>query len=404
MAERSRPARNWTQANELIETLRRRWERGVYLDAYAAGGPWAPVSLPVRGPNAAELLDRLDEARRWLERFQRGLSGLDLEYKVVQNRTLGANRIPARVVARTFEQLTAALGVAGDVACFDAILAKTETALPELLGWVRSHPMAALRHAGVWDQALAVVSWIATNDTTGRYLRQIDAQGVDTKFVERHHRLLDELLCTVLPADRFDRGDSAASGSSGFAAAFGFLTKPAYTRLRFLDPALQLAAGISEMTIRTDELVAASPSAATVFVVENEVTYLAFPSLPDSVVVFGSGFALAGLARSGGTSWLADREIVYWGDIDTHGFDILSRLRGVYPAVRSILMDRETLLAHRSQWVEEEAPTHRALPYLTPEEAALYRDLVEDAYGSAVRLEQERVRFSMLEASLRACS
>lgn len=370
----------------------------MYLTAYATGQAWTPVSLPVRGPDARELLDRLDEARQWLDRFQSGVSGLDIEYKVVQGRTLGANRIPDRVVARSFEQLVAALRVTGEVTRFDAVLARTEAVLPGLVPWVRSHPMEALQHAPVWDQTLAALSWVITREPTGRYLRQIDAEGVDTKFVERHYRLLDELLTAMLPPDRV--GESGG-GVEGFAAKFGFLTKPGYTRLRILDPALQLAPGISEMTIRTDELVGVSPPAETVFVIENEVTYLAFPAVAGSVVVFGSGFALAGLARFGRSAWLADRQVVYWGDIDTHGFDILSRLRAVYPTVRSILMDRETLLAHRSQWVREDAPTRKALDYLTPDEDALFRDLVEGAYGEAVRLEQERVRFCRLETTLR---
>jgi hypothetical protein len=63
-------------------------------------------------------------------------------------------------------------------------------------------------------------------------------------------------------------------------------------------------------------------------------------------------------------------------------------------------MDRGTLLAHRQQWVTEGSPTNRALPNLTYDEASLYRDLVEGTYGDSIRLEQERVRFSLLERAL----
>jgi hypothetical protein len=38
------------------------------------------------------------------------------------------------------------------------------------------------------------------------------------------------------------------------------------------------------------------------------------------------------------------------------------------------------------------------LPHLTADEAALYRDLVEDVFGPAVRLEQERIGYSRIEA------
>lgn len=365
----------------------------MYLRAYAAGEPWTPVSLPVKAPDARELLDRLDEARQWLNRFQREASGFDIEYKTVQGRQLGANRLPARVTANSLGQLAAVLGTTAEVCRFDELVAETESQVPALVPWLRANPMTALRNAAVWEQALAAVRWVATHDTVGLYVRQVDMEGVDTKFVERHHRLLDQLLRAVLPAERI-------GSASGFAAKFGFATKPSYTRLRFLDPALELVPGLSELTARTEELLALTLDPERVFVVENEVTYLAFPAVPRSVVIFGSGFALAGLVRVNSSSWLSDRQIVYWGDIDTHGFSILSRLRGVFPSVRSMLMDRQTLLAHRGQWVTEDAPTRQRLANLTPDEVTLYRDLVEGTYGDSVRFEQERVRFSLLGDAL----
>jgi hypothetical protein len=117
----------------------------------------------------------------------------------------------------------------------------------------------------------------------------------------------------------------------------------------------------------------------------------------DALVVFGSGFGLASLRP---LPWLVEKEIVYWGDIDTHGFDILNRLRSRFDSVRSILMDEATLLAHRGQWFAEPSPTNRPLPNLTEAEEALYGDLVEDRFGPTIRLEQERVRPSLLEREL----
>ena len=90
----------------------------------------------------------------------------------------------------------------------------------------------------------------------------------------------------------------------------------------------------------------------TVFVVENQVTYLAFPT-PDAIVVFGEGFKASTLDA---VPWLADRELVYWGDIDTHGFRIPSTSPGGVPGVRSLLMDESTLSAHLDRVVSEDAP------------------------------------------------
>ena len=65
------------------------------------------------------------------------------------------------------------------------------------------------------------------------------------------------------------------------------------------------------------------------------------------MLIFGGGYAVS---RVAGLPWLRDVPLYYWGDIDTHGFRILDLLRSRFPEVRSMLMDRATLLAHESHW------------------------------------------------------
>ena len=94
---------------------------------------------------------------------------------------------------------------------------------------------------------------------------------------------------------------------------------------------------------------------------------------------------------------------MYWGDIDTHGFAILNRLRHHLPQARSMLMDRATLLDHRDHWVTEPSPTMVTLDRLDRAESALYADLISDAYAPSVRLEQERISFSAVEKAITDC-
>jgi hypothetical protein len=353
----------------------------------------------VKAPTSVELLDRFDEAVRWASRFQRdshtasGTERFEVTYRTVRGRNLGANSLPARIRVESFQQLCALLGTTGDVRALEAILERTRAAAPELVPWVAAHPLRAVEHQGIWDDLLATVAWIAANDSGRVYLRQIDVDGVDTKFVDRHRKLLDDLLTEILPGDRIDSRYAAAE----FARRFRFMAKPAYTRLRLLGVQSAFPATVSELTLRTEELASVELEVRTVFVIENEISYLAFPAVPDSIAVFGSGFGLASL---GDLPWLDVKEVVYWGDIDTHGFDILHRLRARLGSVRSMLMDHETLLAHRRQWVVEPSPTNRPLGNLTVAEDALYHDLIEDRHGQAVRLEQERVRFSLVRQAL----
>jgi hypothetical protein len=154
---------------------------------------------------------------------------------------------------------------------------------------------------------------------------------------------------------------------------------------------------MGELGMRTDDLARHAVSCQRIFVVENETSYLAFPPVPDAVVAYGAGYAVSLLAP---IAWLADRELIYWGDIDTHGFAILDQLRAHFGSARSILMDRDTLLAHEAHWSSEPEPNNAALDRLTVDEAALYADLVEGAFGARLRLEQERVRFSTVAAAL----
>jgi hypothetical protein len=390
---------DWTTADQLVAVLRKRWARGGYAAAYAGGQPWEPFSLPVRGPAAGELLERFDEVRQWAARLERdscdghGRPRWRIEYRTVRTRAIGANRLPTRVWIDDLGQLCDLVGAAPTLRHLDEVLARTREALPAAVAWVVDHPLLAAELHPDWDRLLATVTWIADHRTAGLYLRQLDVEGVDTKFVEGHRRILDRLLTAVLAPDRID--DTAPAGD--FTRRFGFRAKPGYVRLRLLSPQPSLPTGLTELRLRADELPAAGIQASTVLVVENEITFLSLPPLRDAVALFGSGYGLE--AANAGT-WLAGRELVYWGDLDTHGFAILDALRSRYPHVRSLLMDVATLLAHSTQWVREPVPTARPLPHLDAVEAALYRDLVEDRFGPAARLEQERVRFSLVRTAL----
>jgi hypothetical protein len=247
----------------------------------------------------------------------------------------------------------------------------------------------ALGLAGDWPKLLATVAWIDQRQTPGMYLRQVDVPGVDTKFIERHKGVLTDLLDQQLDAARIDQE------TRDFEARFRFRRKPAYVRFRC---ERRSESGFTELAVRADELSAPPPGTTRAYIVENEITYLAFPLAPGAIVILGGGYAVPVLES---LAWLPALDVVYWGDIDTHGFAILNRLRHHVPHARSILMDQPTLLAHRDQWVREPTPTSAALDQLTPEEQSLYRALAAAEFGPAVRLEQERISFAAIQRALR---
>jgi hypothetical protein len=219
---------------------------------------------------------------------------------------------------------------------------------------------------------------------SGRYLREITAPGVDTKFVERHRELLARLL-------------GVEGGAGRFIAGLGLRAKPTTVRLRFDPVVLGMPVRLSEGTFRVEELASLPASVETAVIIENETTYLTVPIPDKGVVLWGKGFEVD---RAGSLPWLRDAVVHYWGDLDSHGFAILDKLRGWLPQTRSFLMDRKTLLAHRERWVREKSPTSARLARLDQAEADLFADLVADRLGEGVRLEQERLDWTWVRDRL----
>jgi len=156
-------------------------------------------------------------------------------------------------------------------------------------------------------------------------------------------------------------------------------------------------ASVEDITLDADSFARLAPAASRVFITENEINYLAFPALADSMILFGAGYGFDMLEQAG---WLARRQIIYWGDIDTHGYAILDQLRARLPHVTSLLMDLPTLLAHREQWSTESKPVNRDLPRLHRDEAQAYDALRDMRLGANVRLEQELIGYGWLERRL----
>ncbi len=358
----------------------------MLLARFATGQDWQQIGIPLRTPSARQLGEHLTEARQWAAEWADAAHGpLRVEYKQVGGRHFGANSIPCRAWLDSYDDAWALLGVRSDVRRMTGLIEVTRGT--RLMPWLASHPMRALRLAGIWDKLLATVRWIEQRQVPGMYLRQVDVPGVDTKFIERHKGVLAELLDIQLGPSRVD------PVAPDFVRRYGFLRKPSYVRFR-MDGSFR---GFSELSIRADELTAPPGGVTRVYVVENEITYLAVPVPVGAMLLFGAGYAVSALEPLG---WLASLDVVYWGDIDTHGFAILNRLRHRLPRARSMLMDRATLLAHREHWITEPSPTAAILDHLDPAESGLYADLVSNTYAPSIRLEQERISFAAVKRAI----
>ncbi len=386
---------DWSTVAELVGRLERRWDRGTWLRAYAGGEPFEPVTITARTPTPTDLVERTSDVQAWVKKFHNDAAqrpDIEVIHKTLRNRAVGANEVPAAVYIESFDALVATIRVEAVKESFDHVLASTETAVPQATAWVRQHPLKAAGAAGIWPRVLSALRWMIDNDVARLDIRHIDAPGVDSKFLTEHRQIMRPLLDAVLPPSRVHTEFTELD------RRYGFRKRPTYARVRTLGNDVGLAHPLTEAELRVDELAKLPLPVATVFVVENRATFNAFPDIADSVVLFGGGYAVSVL---GDLDWLRDRRLVYWGDIDTHGFRILSRLRALFGHCESILMDTSTLEANLDRTVGETSPLNEHLDHLTPDEAQMYRALREDVYGPAVRLEQERIPLDTLLTELR---
>ncbi|HHJ16853.1 MAG TPA: hypothetical protein ENJ80_09170 [Gammaproteobacteria bacterium] len=388
---------NWTGPRELRAQLQRCWDRGELLSGMVSGESSFPRRLTLKGPTSAQMSEHFDRVRAWIAELN-ALPHYRIEMRALRHRVLGANEVPGAVWVDTLDDALEVLGKRREARRFAAVVERTRERQPLLLDWITRKPLKVLELAEVWDRLLDVVDWIRQHPRPGVYLRQMDIAGVHSKFIEAHRGVLIQWLDRVLPPEAID---TTASGVSGFARRYGFRDKPRLIRLRALDPAHALlpGGGDADITLDAASFARLAPTVSRVFITENEINFLAFPQVPDSLLIFGAGYGFEALGQAG---WLTRCQVFYWGDIDTHGFAILDQLRTRLPHARSLLMDRATLLAFEAQWVVEEKQTLRDLPRLNVEESALYNDLRDNRLGPNLRLEQERIGFGWVEAALTA--
>jgi hypothetical protein len=239
---------------------------------------------------------------------------------------------------------------------------------------------------------------VKANPRPRLYIRQIDLPGVDSKFIEMNRGVLTELLDLTLPKDAID---FTASGVGQFERRYGFIEKPARIRFRVLDPLINVVSSVGrpDMTLDAESFSKLDIGVSRVFITENEINYLTFPDVENGLAIFGAGYGFEMLREA---VWLSQCAVYYWGDIDTHGFAILNQLRCLLGDVKSILMDRATLLEFRPHWGREDRQAIHDLPLLNIEERAVYDDLRHNHIQDNLRLEQEKIGFQWVETAIRA--
>ena len=371
------------------EALGRRFYRHR-KDWLAGGGEW-PVHVSLGGVTESDAVRYIDHVRNWIRAWQAYNGPGAVEWRQRRWRTLGTQQLPERLILASPGEVAESIGEAPRWRT-----AKERYA--HMIGrWPALHPRLS-RHFDIladysapdFDRLESLLSWLEKNPRSDCYPRQLPVAGMDSKWLGARKALVVDLICALRGLD---------PAGMDFYQCCGLRSPPSLIRMRICDPALRrLTGGLGDVSAPADDIARLALPARRVFIVENLQTGIAFTDLPGAVVFMGLGYNVDGLAR---LDWIHGADCFYWGDIDTHGFAILSRARSHFPRIRSLLMDEKTLLDHASLWVTEMQP-HAAdwLPHLTDAEQRVYQGLKQNRWGTAIRLEQERIFWPRIKGLL----
>ena len=364
----------------------------AYLQAILRGEPFAQLEIPCDTRYSKTSLAEFErEVRQLMSMSREKLGyGYSIRYQRVKTRYLGEQELPVGIYFAAAADYERYLGKEAEVAQFRTWSARLLGEFEELKDWVLRYPLKVVQYAADWERIIGICRYFKANPRPGRYMRQLPL-GVSTKYVEQHQALLRELLDILIAGH-------VAFEEKQFERRYGLRYSEPQLRFRILDEAIrqQYFSGLEDLAVPVSQLDRLRLPVVRVLVVENKTslyTALTIPDIPKAMVIFGGGYGVQVLQ---GLRWLAQVEtLLYWGDIDAHGFEILAQFRGYFPSVRSVLMDEGTF----SAFFEGDAgvpTTEKAGLPLEETEWAMYRTVVRNHW----RLEQEKIPQAYVEECL----
>lgn len=364
----------------LQAVLQARWNR-AWPDYLGNGGRW-PLPASLAPPTERQAQARWPDFVAWIRGWTAHAGPGRVEWEARAWPRLGSQQVPVALTFKDAAELaifcSAATGA--HFARAQRRFQRCTARWPDLDAALRREaPMLAELDDVDFDRWVRVLDWLLTNLDCGLYLRQLPIEDVDSKWIEHRAGPFARLIAQV-----------RRMASASLIEVAGLAREPILRRFRLLDGDLrEQCGGLSDITVRLDEMAGLHLPVTCVLIVENQKTALACEDVPGTAVLMGGGFAAVALAD---VPWIAQSPVLYWGDLDVSGFEILSTLRQHLPHVQSCLMDEATLSHHLHLATPD--PTRRGVPAmtgLTSDERQTLQLLVADPRWPRARLEQERL-------------
>ena len=352
---------------------------GEVLRAKLCGENLFPLIIPADKTPAADFasVQRQIGALIAHSKIQRGY-GYRLTFKQRKTRKYGVQSFPTRIDFETESDYLRFIDKSKEAAAIYRAAVQIKETLPGLTPWVEWNPWKLREHLPDWEDILKVLLYFKANPTPNQYIRELPI-AVHTKFIEGHKKILSELLEILIP-------QYVQWEEQEFARRFNLENIEAFTRIRRLDRDIDkdiFFAG-DDIALSLSALRELKSESSRVVITENLVNYLTLPALKGTLALWGKGFSVNNIKEA---AWLREKKIIYWGDIDAHGFAILSQVRGYFPGTRSIMMDERTFAAFRDQVVAGYETGVIEDLHLTAEEMGLYEYICRGNW----RLEQEKI-------------
>jgi hypothetical protein len=306
--------------------------------------------------------------------------GYSLDFKKVKTKYLGVQDLPILIYFDNEKDFLKFLGKENEVNSFKSNVEIILREFPELKNWIIKNPKKVIDHANKWLNILQVCQYFKQNPKPNFYIRELPVK-VHTKFVERNKSIIRELLDVLIP-------EHVKSEEKEFENRFNLKYAEPQIRFKVLDITIsdRFFSGIDDIAIPVSQFEKLDLPIYKVLVVENKTTLyttLTLPKMNDTIAIFGSGFSVFNLKN---VRWFDNLKLLYWGDIDVQGFEILSQFRIYFPQTKSVLMDKQAF----DKFFENDngTPTNISTKLkLTDEEQELYEILKTNNW----RLEQEKI-------------
>jgi hypothetical protein len=306
--------------------------------------------------------------------------GYTLAFQQVKTKYLGTQDLPTTIYFVTEQDLLKYLSKEKEVILFKENQEKIISTFPILKEWTIQNPSKIIQHPAEWDNLLKVCQYFKQTPVPNLYIRELPVR-VHTKFIERNQSILGELLDNLIP-------EYVNHQEKTFEKRFNLKTSEKLVRFKILDNEISRVffSGIDDIAIPVSQFEKLNLPVKKVIIVENKTTLyttLTLPKMDKAIAIFGSGYSVSHLKQA---LWLKNIELLYWGDIDVQGFEILSQFRGYFPQTKSILMDKATFDIYFEDDIG--TPSHISIQLnLTAAEQELYSLLKANQW----RLEQEKI-------------